>query len=265
MASLVVNKQYSDPIPPSAGQLDAAFNSVETFFNVIGLGADNITDNAITTNKIEDGAISETKLVANSVTTNELGDASVTLSKFAADIALFFEPIGSIDAYAGDTAPLGYLLCDGSAVDRVVNAQLFAITGIRYGSGDGTTTFNVPDLRGYFLRGVDGSAGRDPENTSRKAMNTGGNVGDLPGSVQLDDWKYREASTSTGTESVSIFDPAFNTGSLLASGTYLGGPGNGYDPGLPFPIPQLQNTNGASKLGFESRPKNMSTIFIIKQ
>jgi microcystin-dependent protein len=62
-------------------------------------------------------------------------------------------PVGAVFAYAAATAPTGYLLCDGALVSRVTYATLFAAIGTTYGSGDGSTTFNVPDLRDWFIRG----------------------------------------------------------------------------------------------------------------
>lgn len=59
-------------------------------------------------------------------------------------------PIGSVQFYSGSSAPTGYLLCDGMAVSRTTYADLFAICGTIYGSGDGSTTFNLPDLRQRF-------------------------------------------------------------------------------------------------------------------
>lgn len=56
-------------------------------------------------------------------------------------------PSGTVLPYAGSSAPTGYLLADGSAVSRTTYADLYAIVGTTYGSGDGSTTFNVPDLR----------------------------------------------------------------------------------------------------------------------
>jgi microcystin-dependent protein len=70
------------------------------------------------------------------------------------------QPPGAILPYAGATAPSGFLLCDGSAVSRTEYAALFAVCGTTFGAGDGSTTFNVPDLRGRVPVGVDGSAGR---------------------------------------------------------------------------------------------------------
>jgi microcystin-dependent protein len=64
------------------------------------------------------------------------------------------EPAGIVMPFAGSTAPQGYLLCDGSAVSRSDYADLFAVIGVTYGSGDGATTFNVPDLSGRVVLGV---------------------------------------------------------------------------------------------------------------
>lgn len=73
--------------------------------------------------------------------------------------------IGEIIFYAGSSAPAGWLECDGSAVSRTTYAGLFAVVGTTYGAGDGSTTFNLPDNRGYFLRGYDHGAGRDTGRT----------------------------------------------------------------------------------------------------
>lgn len=62
--------------------------------------------------------------------------------------------IGEIIAFAGSTAPNGWLLCDGSAVSRSTYSELFAVIGTTYGSGDGSTTFNLPDLRDRFPVGA---------------------------------------------------------------------------------------------------------------
>lgn len=57
-------------------------------------------------------------------------------------------PVGSIISYGGDTAPDGWLVCNGANVSRVTYAKLFSAIGIRFGTGDGLTTFTLPDLRG---------------------------------------------------------------------------------------------------------------------
>ena len=63
-------------------------------------------------------------------------------------------PIGSVQAFAGSTIPTGWLLCDGSAVSRTTYAALFAVIGTTYGTGNGSTTFNLPNLINIFIQGA---------------------------------------------------------------------------------------------------------------
>jgi microcystin-dependent protein len=68
-------------------------------------------------------------------------------------------PTGTILSFASSVAPSGYLLCDGAAVSRTTYAALYSLVGNLYGSGDGSTTFNVPDLRGRVAMGAGQGAG----------------------------------------------------------------------------------------------------------
>lgn len=66
-----------------------------------------------------------------------------------------FHPIaGTIEMYAGQNAPAGWLVCDGSAISRTTYSKLFEVIGQTYGTGDGNTTFNLPDMRGRTPIGV---------------------------------------------------------------------------------------------------------------
>ena len=93
-------------------------------------------------------------------------------------------PAGVILAFGGATAPTGWLLCEGALVSRTTYANLYAAILNAHGSGDGTTTFALPDYRGRFIRGRDNSAARDPDRTLRTAAASGGNTADAVGSVQ---------------------------------------------------------------------------------
>jgi len=64
-------------------------------------------------------------------------------------------PPGMMSAFAGTTAPSGWLICDGSAVSRATYAALFTVVGVTYGIGDGSTTFNIPNLKGRVPVGLD--------------------------------------------------------------------------------------------------------------
>ncbi|MDX1070531.1 tail fiber protein [Sinorhizobium medicae] len=70
-------------------------------------------------------------------------------------------PAGTVIFYAKSTAPTGYLKANGAAVSRTTYADLFAVIGTTFGTGDGSTTFNLPDLRGEFVRGWDDARGAD--------------------------------------------------------------------------------------------------------
>lgn len=70
-------------------------------------------------------------------------------------------PVGEVTAFAGSSAPSGWLLCYGQAVSRTTYAALFAVIGTTYGTGDGSTTFNIPDLRGRTVAGIDNMGGSD--------------------------------------------------------------------------------------------------------
>lgn len=74
-------------------------------------------------------------------------------SEIMTNISSYTSPVGSIIAHASNIAPSGWVECDGRALSRVVYHTLFDVIGTRFGSGDGVNTFNVPDLRGEFIRG----------------------------------------------------------------------------------------------------------------
>ena len=69
--------------------------------------------------------------------------------------------VGEIAAFARSSAPAGWVKCNGAALSRITYANLFSIIGTSFGAGDGSTTFNVPDLRGEFIRGWDDGRGAD--------------------------------------------------------------------------------------------------------
>jgi microcystin-dependent protein len=100
------------------------------------------------------------------------GTSGYALTTNAAGVASWnaVPPVGVITAFAGSAAPVGYLICDGAAVSRTIYAALFAIIGTTYGTGNGSTTFNVPDLRSKTIVGVGQGTGL----TNRTLASTGG-------------------------------------------------------------------------------------------
>lgn len=82
------------------------------------------------------------------------GDLNITGDYKVNGTNLQTVPTGTVSAFAGSAAPTGYALCDGSAVNRTAQAALFSVIGTTYGSGDSSTTFNLPDLRGRVIAGL---------------------------------------------------------------------------------------------------------------
>jgi len=149
-------------------------------------------------------------------------------------------PAGSVTAFAGETAPDGWLLCDGSPVSRSEYPSLFAALGVIYGNGDGSTTFNLPDYRGQFLRGRDASAGNDPDAASRTDRGDG-QSGDKVGTRQ---------GHEIGSHRHSRPDASTNT-----SGTdWVGAKG----------ASQKVTRQTGYAGGNETRPKNIAVNYIIK-
>ena len=87
-------------------------------------------------------------------------DPVVDLTSLAQDVMRRLIPVGSIIAFGGVSPPDGWRFCDGSAVNRLEFNTLFDVIQTAYGAGNGTSTFNLPDLRGRVTVGVDGAAGR---------------------------------------------------------------------------------------------------------
>ncbi|HAC64989.1 MAG TPA: hypothetical protein DCF68_16020 [Cyanothece sp. UBA12306] len=158
-------------------------------------------------------------------------------------------PIGTILPYGGlvtgkaqgQLEQQGYLICNGQAVSRTTYSELFTIIGGAYGDGDNINTFNLPDLRGRFVRGVDHGTGRDPDANSRTASGKGGNTGDEVGSLQEDEFK---------SHTHIYFSPSFEKppGQGSAGSTWQ------------FSITSPTEATG----GAETRPKNIYVNWIIK-
>ena len=119
------------------------------------------------------------------------GQARPSFEERLSEVANGMNPIRTIVPFAGaqGTISVGWELCDGRPVLRVGRyRRLFAVLNTTWGGGDGNTTFNLPDLRGRFLRGVDSTPDdvkRDPDRNLRKNSD-GKVVGNQVGSLQED-------------------------------------------------------------------------------
>ena len=179
-------------------------------------------------------------------------------------------PSGAVFCMAVATVPSGYFECNGAAVSRTTYAALFAVIGTQYGSGNGSSTFNIPDLRGEFVRGFDNGRGVDSGRsiaTIQGDDNKGHNhsislsgttsTRSLTGAVT----KISEGFNAVGTAS-GVFSKT-NDGTSPITESASTSPVSGFTfDGSHNHTFSASGTSGNQ--GGEARPRNIAMMYIIK-
>lgn len=159
-------------------------------------------------------------------------------------------PAGTVIWTARSTAPTGYLKANGAAISRTTYADLFSAIGVTYGAGDGSTTFNVPDLRGEFIRGWDDGRGIDTSRAMGSAQT--GMVGPHNHTASVTDpghahgysgWAYRASLTDDGPDQLDVYNPTGATTGSASTGVSV----------------TVNNSSGT-----ETRPRNVAMLACIK-
>ncbi len=171
-------------------------------------------------------------------------------------------PPGTVAYFGHSAVPNGWLACDGSAVSRAMYADLFTAIGTTYGAGDGSTTFNIPDLRGVVARG------HDSMGTSSTAR--GLDPGRVLGSYQADAYaSHNHGVNDPGHQHVIGFTQNYSVAGQGNFSTTYGGVGGGAAAlsysGSTAGNNLVANQTGtgitvASSGGTETRPKNLAMI-----
>lgn len=177
------------------------------------------------------GTIVAADIASDAVTTVKILDANVTTAKLATVTAQALLPAGAVMPFAMNSAPSGWLAADGTAVSRSTYATLFAAISTTHGVGDGSTTFNVPDLRGIFVRGS--------------------------GSQTISGTTYNKAFALKETDELKSHNHTVGDTNTANNGSF--GPG-----GLAtYPQGTLTRTTSSTG-GTETRPANIALLYCIK-
>ncbi|UIJ36900.1 phage tail protein [Desulfobaculum bizertense] len=155
-------------------------------------------------------------------------------------------PAGVVLPFGGTSAPTGFLMCNGATISRTAYAGLFQAIGTHYGSGDGASTFKIPDMRGVVPRGTDTGKNLDP--------------GRQHGSYQGDGIKSHTHSMEFRGLAGSSFYGEKVTRPVVSRETQ----GQPMGPHSANKHPFIQNFDTAPRGGTETRMKNLAMNFIIK-
>lgn len=186
--------------------------------------SDSTVDASVSNNPwVELGLVTVTQ-GATQILTGNITDTrtKVTLSPEVATVNIA-PPAGSINDFAGTTAPTGWFLCYGQAISRTIYSDLFNVIGTIYGPGDGTSTFNIPDCRGRISAGKDNMGG---VSSDRLTNQPGGLDGDTLGATGGAE-RHTLTVAELANHAHGVYDPGHAHG---MPGFYNGAGGAGRNP-----------------------------------
>ena len=173
-------------------------------------------------------------------------------------------PSGSVFCMAVATVPSGYLECNGAAVSRTTYAALFAIIGTAYGTGNGSSTFNLPDLRGEFVRGFDN--GRGVDNGRSIASSQSSQFGQHNHNVSASSSSSVTDPGHQHSMSVGFFNSLSSGGALAFRDAGTSNRINNASTGISVSTSTSisQSNRGGTSNSSETRPRSIAMMYIIK-
>ena len=183
--------------------------------------------------------LNNARTVSEIVNADIKSDAAIAGTKLATTVQQSLVPAGAVMPFAMNSAPSGWLSADGSNVNRTTYSDLFSVIGTTHGSGDGSTTFTLPDLRGIFVRGS--------------------------GSQTISSVTYNKTFAAKETDALQQH---IHTSNKTLDGTSLSNGGTLYDimaeQGATDATAVTGNVSAAGRTATETRPANIALLYCIK-
>jgi microcystin-dependent protein len=183
--------------------------------------------------------LNNARTISEIVNADIKSDAAIAGTKLATTVQQSLVPAGAVMPFAMNSAPSGWLSADGSNVNRTTYSDLFSVIGTTHGSGDGSTTFTLPDLRGIFVRGS--------------------------GSQTISSVTYNKTFAAKETDALQQH---IHTSNKTLDGTSLSNGGTLYDimaeQGATDATAVTGNVSAAGRTATETRPANIALLYCIK-
>jgi microcystin-dependent protein len=276
--------QITTPAPLPHGSLTAAFDGSERFLELTVINAGEPPSPILPRLAFQSSPFAfvaeravRAERAERAVRADSVESGTIDMAELVAAVKNALCPPGSICAYGGTSAPEGWALCDGASVSKTdpTYAGLYEVIGTSFGGTPDGDTFNVPDLRGMFLRGMNGDRSdgyKDPNSEARVAVNQG-NPGNQVGSYQSDNtqahshqWGYYQTTDlySWNSSSQPVMALNRNADNQIPGGKgkdddsmdVINGPGGFWTEPEPPRLIEIPDT--------ETRPNNVYVNYIIK-
>lgn len=259
-------------ITVTSGYSVSAYTAGQRFSFVVGTtntGATTINVDSNGSKSIVRSDGSNTALVAGDLVAGMIADIVYDGTRFhlmstqvasaaSGDVLARIVKVGSVVPWPMTTVPSGWLECDGSAISRTTYTELYAVLGTAYGVGDGSTTFNLPNYKDYFLRGFDAAGTDASSRTDRGDGTTGASVGTKQAGA-VEQHSHANTATTSLANATNITASTANT-TATAGANIATVDANTVSRVTISATTTMTNANYG---GSETRSKNVTVKFII--
>jgi microcystin-dependent protein len=258
MSLLTRSYTFTDGDVAYGSQVESEVANIVNTLNSLDNAGTTWTNVKVTTLSPQDDVDMGGHKLENLGSPNTSGDAAVypvTYAQLGSTATAFLVPTGALLMYGATSAPSGFLLCDGTAVSRTTYSTLFGIISTTYGVGDGSSTFNVPDMRAYFPLGY-------KSGTNTMAATGGSNT---PSLTAASDGAHTHTLTVTSSQAGVNWSAATSVGSMTSAGALRNiAAGGGETVDYYSPTAASNGAHTHTITGQDTRPPYLVVNYIIK-